>query len=204
MKIENVEIEKLKKNPVQPDSRDTKTHGLFGNIQRNGLTVPIIADKERFFIIDGHRRVNCLKKLGYKKVPVIFKKYETYEDMIQAFLDCNADTKKLNRNNYIEVYTKGGSVPANLMRDFIFITDLYGKKTLDKIIAEGLSITILKRYYSFFSLLGLTEKADDVLYMLRMLKPKNVFSWLRLYEKDLLIKKELQNEFKKTFLTADE
>lgn len=68
-----VEIEKLKEHE-EVDPRHLNE--LREEIESDGvLKKPIVADQNTHIILDGHHRVNALRELGCKKIPVVFVDY---------------------------------------------------------------------------------------------------------------------------------
>jgi hypothetical protein len=66
---------------------------------------PIIVEKNTHVILDGHHRVEALKKLGYTKVPCLLVDYMSDE---------------------VKVYLRRKDLPMNLIKQFILNTALEG------------------------------------------------------------------------------
>jgi len=73
MKIEKIEINKLKKNLKNPRANVTDVNELMGSMEEQGLINPIIID-ENNYILAGHRRLECAKRLGWKTIDTIRQK----------------------------------------------------------------------------------------------------------------------------------
>jgi len=71
MKIEQVKISDLKEWDKNPRKNDTAADKLTKLIGKYGFVNPVIATPDRV-IRAGHTRIKAAKKLGLKKVPVIF------------------------------------------------------------------------------------------------------------------------------------
>ena len=98
---------------------------LKSQIMKDGhLKIPIIVDKNTNIILDGHYRLNSLKKLGFSKIAVYFVDYNspsifvhvwrngeiiTKEDVLRAGLTGNKFPPKTSKhmfkiaNNFIHV-----------------------------------------------------------------------------------------------------
>jgi len=87
--IKNVPLEKLEASPYQGrlvrketkpgKSDDPAMKKLMESIEQNGLMTPIIVRKKeggRYEIIDGHRRVEAIKRHGKTEVTAIVKDYD--------------------------------------------------------------------------------------------------------------------------------
>ncbi|MBU0278415.1 ParB/RepB/Spo0J family partition protein [Gemella sp. zg-570] len=91
VKIEEIDIEKIKKNPYQPRTtfNEEKITELAGSIETNGLLQPIILKKSinGYYIVAGERRVKAFEKLGKKSIPAIVKKFSDEEMMVFGILE---------------------------------------------------------------------------------------------------------------------
>jgi hypothetical protein len=69
------EIEELREHEeIRPDYLET----LKNEIMSDGiLKMPICIDKKTCIILDGHHRLQALKRLGYKKIPVVMVDYQS-------------------------------------------------------------------------------------------------------------------------------
>ena len=71
MEVSIGEIKECKYNPsIRTDRENIKYRKLRQNIKTNGLIVPIVVSSG-MKLVDGHRRLNCLKDLGYEKAPAV-------------------------------------------------------------------------------------------------------------------------------------
>jgi uncharacterized protein YqiB (DUF1249 family) len=59
------------------------------------LKMGIVADKMYNIIIDGHHRFTSLKKLGYRKIPVVFVDYYASEIIVRPWRDGMKVTKEM-------------------------------------------------------------------------------------------------------------
>ena len=69
--MDEIPINQIKPSPYQL-RLSFKTEDLKQEIQRDGLLSPLIVRKKEGFyeLIDGQRRFETLKELGWKKIPV--------------------------------------------------------------------------------------------------------------------------------------
>jgi DNA modification methylase len=73
VKIEQVDIESLQPDAANPRRMsDAEMESLTRSIQQFGLVDPVIAKREDNAVIGGHQRLLAARRLGMKKVPVIF------------------------------------------------------------------------------------------------------------------------------------
>ncbi len=84
--LKGVKFEIIDLNDIVPYVNNPKTHperqiqALMSSIKQFGYVAPIIVDKDNV-IIAGHGRYEALKRLGYKKVPVIRADHLTPEQV---------------------------------------------------------------------------------------------------------------------------
>jgi len=86
MKIQEIEISKIKENPYQTRIQIEKEplKVLSRSILKRGLINPIsvLKDGEQFIIISGHRRLRACKSLRWKKIPCIVKDRQKNKELI--------------------------------------------------------------------------------------------------------------------------
>lgn len=68
--------EKVDKARLKQVTKDITTAGCIKH--------PVVVDKKSLVILDGHHRLHALKKLGYKKIPVVFVNY--FDPQIKIYL----------------------------------------------------------------------------------------------------------------------
>ena len=83
MKIVEVRTEELKPYGMNPRFNDDAVDAVAASIRDFGFKVPIIADKDGV-IVAGHTRLKAAKRLGLKKVPVIYAD-DLDDEQIRAF-----------------------------------------------------------------------------------------------------------------------
>ena len=73
IQVEQVSIGYLRPDPANPRRiSDQELEALTRSIREFGLVDPIIARREDKTVIGGHQRLLAARRLGYKKVPVVF------------------------------------------------------------------------------------------------------------------------------------
>lgn len=70
MKVDEIEINKLKAYEKNPRKNDNAVKEVANSIKEFGWKVPIVIDKD-YVILAGHTRVKAANMLGLKKVPCI-------------------------------------------------------------------------------------------------------------------------------------
>ena len=70
MKIQLIDIEKIKPYDNNPRHNEKAVEGVANSIKEFGFKVPIVVDKD-YVIINGHTRLLASQRLGLKQVPVI-------------------------------------------------------------------------------------------------------------------------------------
>ena len=72
MELIELSVDKIKPYEKNPRKNDGAVEAVAESIKQCGYIAPIIVD-EKNVILAGHTRLKALKKLGYKKVPVVIK-----------------------------------------------------------------------------------------------------------------------------------
>lgn len=83
MKIEEIEIEKIKPYEKNPRKNDDAVQYVAESIKEFGFKVPVIIDKN-YVIVAGHTRFKAANKLKLKKIPCIIAE-DLSEEQIKAF-----------------------------------------------------------------------------------------------------------------------
>lgn len=88
LKIELVELSKIKPYENNPRHNEKAVDGVANSIKKFGFKVPIVVDKN-YVIINGHTRYLASQKLGLERVPVIVAKDLTPEQVTKYRLADN-------------------------------------------------------------------------------------------------------------------
>ena len=81
------------------------------------LKMPIAVDKATFIILDGHHRLHALKKIGCKRIPVIFFDYQSPEIEVVPHRDGETVTKEM----VIQTALAGRRMPPKTSKHMIII-----------------------------------------------------------------------------------
>jgi len=102
-----VEIEKIKANPMQPRKRfvDFQLEELANSIKEHGIIQPLIVTKNNdgFQLIAGERRLRASKIAGLKKVPIVIRKADDQEKLELALIE-NIQREDLNPIDLAKAY----------------------------------------------------------------------------------------------------
>ena len=100
VEIDLVSVDKLL--PIE-DHIQERADMLFEEISNSvWWTKPIVVEKENFLILDGHHRFDVAKKMGFKKIPVV---YTSYNDVVvwslrkSEYVDVPTVIKRAKNNN---------------------------------------------------------------------------------------------------------
>tara|TARA_Y100000310_G_scaffold309025_1_gene352715 strand:- start:363 stop:998 length:636 start_codon:yes stop_codon:yes gene_type:complete len=176
------DIDSINLSKYNPPIRTEKgINGLLKNISENGLLQPILVDKN-MTVIDGHRRMACLKKLGFSEVPVIQIQEEVKHD--DLFLATCSDTMALNGNQHLWRYMQGMKVPKGHFKRIKHIEEWIGVMRAHglfrRLIEEGRSHGTYEYAMSLYrDYTGRTNKKEMtklVYYMLNVDAPTHVKS----------------------------
>lgn len=88
---ELVDVHKLVPNPKNPNKHTKEQiERLAKIIDFQGQRLPIVVSNRSGFIVKGHRRLEAIKELGWKKCAV---DYQDYESEAQEYADMVADNE---------------------------------------------------------------------------------------------------------------
>ena len=89
---------------------------LKEKIEADGVfTVPIAVDEKTNVILDGHHRLNALKKLGYKKIPVKFIDYMSSKIVVESW----RPDMEVTKEDVIKMAESGKKFPAKTTKHMI-------------------------------------------------------------------------------------
>lgn len=89
-KVEQVEVSSLKAHPKnQSLYQDEPDAAFIEDVRTAGIRVPIIADRDTRAVISGRRRVKAAEAVGLELVPVIFRDYESRDDIVESIIKAN-------------------------------------------------------------------------------------------------------------------
>ena len=110
-----IELEALKEHEeIRPDYLEE----LKNEILSDGiLKMPIAVDKKTYIILDGHHRLHVLKKIGCRKIPVIFFDYQSPNIEVIPWREDENITKEM----IIETALAGKRMPPKTSKHMILI-----------------------------------------------------------------------------------
>ena len=153
MKYMEVSIVKIKESKYNPSIRtkreNVKYKKLRSNIERNGLIVPIVIGSG-MKLIEGHRRVNCFKDLGYETIPAIINSNITAKNYDKMFLAANEDSMNINTAQECERYLMGALISSSTHRMIKELEEIAGRNFIKRIVADGNSPITYKRAITQF------------------------------------------------------
>lgn len=146
-----IPIERIAPNPYQPRTEfsEQALDELKKSILENGLIQPITirrADKEKYELISGERRLRACKDIGYKEIPAYIIKVDSKEAMLALSLIENIQREMLNP---IEI--------ANAYKRLIEECDMTQEQVAEKVGKDRSTVT------NFIRLLKLPEKIQFAL-----------------------------------------
>lgn len=106
MKVVYVNVDKIIPSTFNPDSRVNikSLETLETEIKAAGRILVPLALTRSGILADGHRRLVCAKRLGYKEVPCI---YYDIDDPKELWSRLNTGTKSVDSRTWVEAYGKG-------------------------------------------------------------------------------------------------
>ena len=106
-------IEELKEHEeIRPDYLDA----LKNEILSDGiLKMPICIDKHTCIILDGHHRLQALKRLGCKKIPCVLVDYQSPDISVISWREGETITKQ----KIIDTALSGGRMPSKTSKHMI-------------------------------------------------------------------------------------
>lgn len=109
------EIEELKEHEeIRPDYLEA----LKNEIQSDGiLKMPICIDKKTCIILDGHHRLQALKRIGCKKIPVVMVDYQSPEIKVIPWREGETITKE----KIIDTALSGGRMRSKTSKHMILL-----------------------------------------------------------------------------------
>ena len=129
-------IDELKFAPFNPPNRtETKSLGeLMGSLKRVGQLYPILVTKNND-VIDGHRRIACMKSLGNKTIKCII----INGDRGELFTEVNQTSKKMTLSDDLFVYLTSGTTTKRSKRYMEELSTMVGRDGLEYLADRNIS-----------------------------------------------------------------
>jgi len=108
-------IEELKEHEeIKPEYCEA----LKNEILTDGiLKMPIAIDKNSYIILDGHHRLQALKRIGCKKIPCVLVDYQSHEIKVIPWREGEQITKEI----VIEAALSGRKMPSKTSKHMILL-----------------------------------------------------------------------------------
>jgi hypothetical protein len=138
MEIKKMKIRDLQKASFNPKSRISKELArLRSSIERIGLVYPVAVTKDGR-VVDGHRRLECCRQLGWEEIPVLIV---AVDDLNVAYAEVNSTAKVHTGAQVLAVYLKQPSAVSPGMRKRIErVEERFGRSLLRRLFKENLSV----------------------------------------------------------------
>lgn len=177
-------IASLNSNSVQPEGREKSIRGLMQSIEAEGLLNPLLVNANGLILIDGHRRLYCLTRLGMEFAECILitpAMNVTSEDL---FVKYNAFTKTLTKRNYYNIYSKGGLVSPVIVSEIDSVKSQLGEEFLNLMISRGWGLQEVRRLKSSAEKLGIANVARFKKFIKWAFESKSILQIRMFVEKD--------------------
>lgn len=141
--IENIIVAEF--NPARRVGRN-QLSGLLLSIQKHGILEPLVLTRD-YILADGHRRYACAKLLDMDVVPVAIHDQSSL-DAPSLWVVLNADTMNLTPSQWLDAVVHGLPLdtvgfPESMRRRILRLRALLGRDTLEELVEQGRSPTIL-------------------------------------------------------------
>ena len=144
MKHREILITKVKESKFNPTVRTNKDcfkyKALRTNIKTHGLITPIVLSKN-LVVIDGHRRLNCLKDLGVRKVNAIIHETVTNRNYDTMFVAANENSMTITPAQEAERYLAGAKISKRTEKVIKELETVAGRPFIKRIVANKKSPT---------------------------------------------------------------
>ena len=120
-------------NELRPHEEIDEKHleELLEEIVRDGiLKKPVVADRETLVVIDGHHRVEALKRIGASKIPVVLVDYGDPKIVVKSWNGSPPPSK----DEVVERALKGRLFPPKTTRHVV--VEEGGEKHVSELVGE--------------------------------------------------------------------
>lgn len=127
-KIVFVDVDKITPAAFNPPKRTSTTdiRELKESIEEVGLVYPLVVD-EHYNLIDGHRRLTCIKALNWKAAPVLVAK----TDSKRLFDHVNRTAQRLSRKDELYIFLSGGPISERAKKSIEKLQTYLDQKDLE-------------------------------------------------------------------------
>ena len=160
MEFRKVPISQIKESKYNPRIRTEREHPKYvqlkTSIAKNGLITPVTCGvgKENILLVAGHRRVNCFKDLGHKKIPAFINPEINDSNYDAMFVAENVDSMELSAAQETERWLIGAPVISKeVLKSINTMLEIGGRKCMERIVSEGKSpntyLIAINKYASY-------------------------------------------------------
>ena len=163
MEIKTIAVASIKEAAYNPASRTaTSVKWLQDSIETHGLLYPLLVD-QKMRLIDGHRRLQVAKNLGWESVPVLIAE----GDQAVLYGEIGTTSKKLSGNEMLRVFLAQPLAIQERVREKMEIMQATcGRNVLETMANRGMSYAIFKRAQQIANYLDV----DDDKFLARIVK----------------------------------
>ena len=138
-------VDAIKLSGDNPEGRtsDANLKDLLESIQAYGIIAPLVVDQDTGLLIEGHRRLECAKRLGLGKVPVVFGPRNVPRDVV--FETINRTTRKMTGKEWTKMGAKGLKVAPHIEYCMSRMRALLGDSFVQEIAQQGKAINSISQ-----------------------------------------------------------
>lgn len=186
-RIKYFKFSDLETSPWQPPQRtEIRLEELMALINTDGLAKMPTVDKNGR-IIDGHRRIEAMKRLGWDGHDLI--ELNVVDSDGKYFLASNTGILEMTGNMSVYTYSKGGKVKPTIARAIDSIVQIGGQEALTKLLRKG------SNPISLYSLFSRTKAYVDF----RGLTDQELLDWI-FQQSTNRVREALAGQIQKSFL----
>ena len=119
-----VPIERLRPHEMVEESR---IRAIMAAIQKEGIIKPLLAAKQNDVLLDGHHRLEALRRLDAVRVPVVILDYDDDEIILESWRG-----GKITKMDVVNHATSGDLLPVKTTKHLCITED--GKVHLSRIL----------------------------------------------------------------------
>lgn len=130
-------LDKIKTAAWNPPSRteENRLRKLLASIDDVGLLYPLLVDEDNN-LIDGHRRLACARKLGWKAIPVI----KVSSEFEHVYGSIQSAAERINGNDLLGIYLRNkNALLSDQRRRPERIEEICGRKSVEMLYKAGLT-----------------------------------------------------------------
>ena len=163
MEIRMVPVASVIAASYNPASRTARSlPWLKASIEKHGLLYPLLTNA-KMKLIDGHRRLQVVKDLGWESVPVLI----AAGDPAILYGEVSTTSKKLSGNELLRVFlAEPLAVQERIREKMEVMLATCGRRNLETMVKRGMSYAVFKRAQQIANYLDM----DDAKFLARIVK----------------------------------